>query len=385
MRQIHNLIQGSPEWHSFRAEHDGASEASAAIGLSPYKKRTQLLNEKKTGLVPEVDAFTQKIFDKGHEVEALARVVVEKMIGEELSPVTYSFGKLSASCDGLSFMGDIAWENKQFNAEHYEQVKNGELPEIHWPQCQQVLYCTGAEKLFFTISDGTEDRTAGVWVYPNEDQQNQIIAAWAQFETDLANHVVEQVKEAPKAQAIMALPSLSIAIKGEVVASNLAEFKEAATEFIANIKTELVTDQDFVDADKMVGFLDDAEKNIEAAKTAAISQTASIDELMRTMDFIKAQLREKRLTLDKLVKSEKEVRKLSILNVALSQFNAHVEAINADIKPIRGVFTQPDFAHAMKNKKTLASMQDSVDTCLANAKSNADSIARDIRASLQKQ
>lgn len=184
------------------------------------------------------------------------------------------------------------------------------------------------------------------------------------------NHIIGVVD---KAQAIMALPSLAIAIKGEVVASNLAEFKEAATVFIAAIKTELVTDDNFANAEAMAKFCKDAEDNIEATKKSAIAQTASIDDLMRTMDYLKDQLRDKRLLIEKLVKSEKENRKLAILNVALSQFNAHVESVNADIKPIRGVFIQSDFAGAMKCKKTLTSMQDAVDTCLANVKSNADS------------
>jgi len=375
-----NLQQGSEAWHSFRATHFGASEASAMLGTSPYKTRTQLLNEKKTGLVPEVDTFTQKIFDKGHAVEALARPIVEKMIGEELSAVTYAFGKLSASCDGLSYMGDIAWENKQFNATHYEQVKNGELPEIHWAQCQQVLYCTGAEKLFFTISDGTEERTAGVWVYPNELQQKEIIAAWAQFEVDLANHVVTEVKEAPKAQAIMALPSLAIQIKGEVTLSNLAEFKTAATAFIESINTELVTDDDFANAEATAKFCKDAEENIELTKKSAIAQTASIDELMRTMDYLKEQLRDKRLLIEKLVKSEKENRKLEIINKAKDAYQKHLEDLREGTHPLFIPNTSPDFSGAIKSKKTLTSMQSAVNDLLAKSKQEASAIDMEIRS-----
>jgi len=42
-RVIHNLIQGSPEWHQFRLEHDGASEAAAMLGLSKKVPRNELL------------------------------------------------------------------------------------------------------------------------------------------------------------------------------------------------------------------------------------------------------------------------------------------------------------------------------------------------------
>ena len=184
----HNLIQSSPEWHAFRAQHFGASEASAVLGLSPYKTRDELLHEKATGLTKEVNAATQRVFTNGHTAERLASPIVEKMSEVDLSPIVMSFGKLSASCDGLSFGDEIAWENKQFNKAHFEQVKNGELPEIHWPQCQQVLHVTGAEKLFFTISDGTEENTVGLWVFPDEAKINMLISAWAQFEIDLANY-----------------------------------------------------------------------------------------------------------------------------------------------------------------------------------------------------
>lgn len=376
----HNLQQGSQLWHAFRAEHFGASEASACLGLSPYKTRTQLLNEKKTGLTPDVNAATQKVFDNGHAVEALARPIVEKLINEDLSPMTFSNGKLSASCDGISFMGDVAWECKQFNAAHYEQVKNGELPEIHWPQCQQVMHCSGAEKLFFTVSDGTEERTAGVWVYPDAEKVQQIIAAWDQFEKDLSTHEVSEVKQAPKAQAIIALPALAIQIKGEVTLSNLPEFKEAATAFITSINTELVTDEDFAQAEANVKFCKDAEDNIEATKKSAIAQTASIDELMRTLDFISDQLRVKRLDLDKKVKSEKENRRLEIVTKARIALGEHFTSLEREIHPIELRTTPTDFAGAIKGKKTLSSMQDAVNSVLANAKIELDATAKDIRA-----
>ena len=382
MSKSHNITQGSPSWHAFRAEHFGASEASAMLGLSPYKTRDELLSEKKTGLTKEVNAATQRVFNKGHEVEALARTIVEKMIGEELSPMTFSNGKLSASSDGISFMGGIAWENKQFNKAHFEQVKNGELPEIHWPQCQQVLFCSGAKKLFFTISDGTEENTVGVWVHDDPELQSIIVNGWAQFEKDLANYVPHETVEMPKAAAIMALPALSIAIKGEVTLSNLPEFKEAATAYIAQINTTLVTDDDFSNAEAAAKFCKDAEDNIELTKKSAIAQTASIDELMRTLDFIRGQLRDKRLIIEKLVSSEKESRKLAIIREAADLRLAHINLLDKEIEPINLLLPMADFAGAIKGKKTLSSMQSAVNDELARAKIEADAIALDIRTKL---
>ena len=367
MSQFHDLKQGSAEWHVFRRFHLGASEASAMLGLSPYKTRDELLYEKSTGIVKEVGEFTQSIFDKGHAGEALTRPIVEKSLGVELYPVIYSLGDLSASCDGLSLDGAIAWENKQFNRQHFEEVKNGILPNIHWPQCQQVLLVTGAKQLHFTVSDGTLENTVGMWVYPDVTQQKQLIDGWAQFERDFTVYVLVESVDKPKSQAMTALPGLSIQLKGEVVSTNLPAFKESAEAFIANIKTELITDEDFSNAEATVKFCKEAEDSLENAKNSALSQTASIDELMRTIDYIKDQLRTKRLALDKSVTSEKEKRKLEMLVKARNDYKAMIERVEATILPMRLLLPMPDFGAAMKGLKTTKSMQGAINDCLASA------------------
>ena len=166
--KIHdNMLQGTKSWHDFRTTHFGASEAAAMLGLSKYTTRNELLQLKKTGISKEVDAATQARFDKGHEVEALARVIMEKNMGEALSPVTCSDGKISCSCDGLNFDGDVAWEHKLFNKALFDSVMNNFLPDEYQPQCQQVLMITGAEKLIFTVSDGTSENMISMGVKPD--------------------------------------------------------------------------------------------------------------------------------------------------------------------------------------------------------------------------
>ena len=46
---IHEVKQGSPEWHALRANTRNASEAPAMMGVSPYKSRSALVREKATG------------------------------------------------------------------------------------------------------------------------------------------------------------------------------------------------------------------------------------------------------------------------------------------------------------------------------------------------
>ena len=73
-RIIHDLPQGSPEWHLFRRAHNGASELSAAMGLSKKTKRNELIQMKATGMEKEFSDWVQEhVLDNGHEVEAMAR------------------------------------------------------------------------------------------------------------------------------------------------------------------------------------------------------------------------------------------------------------------------------------------------------------------------
>lgn len=385
----HELTQGTPEWLAYRATHRNASDAPAMMGVSPYKTRNQLLHEVHTGLVAEIDAHTQMRFDDGHRFEALARQRAEELVGESLYPVVGSLGALSASFDGLTICDDTAWEHKTLNDSLRAAIRqeggnaNDFLAPAYRIQMEQQLLVSGADRALFLATrwEGetmVEERHC--WYKPDLQLRAEIVAGWEQFEIDLANYVPAATPEKPEAEAIIALPALVANIRGEVTLTNLPTFKEQAERFIAGIKTDLQDDQDFANAELTIKCCDTAEKDIERAKAAAIAQTASIDDLMRTVDLIKDQLRTKRLMLTKLVDRRKLEIKETILAEAKSSYTGHVAALEAEIKPLRLVQAMPDFAGAMKNKRTLASLHDAVDTLLASAKIATNTLAADYRA-----
>lgn len=386
--QTHNLTQGSSPWHEFRADHFGASEAAAMLGLSKQLSRNDLLLYKKTGKSKEYSEWVQKnILDYGHEVEAKARLLSEIELNEDLFPVTCSLGKMSASCDGLTDDYAIAWEHKQWSVDLVSHMTEFlTAPDSHMPQCQQILMVTGAEKLIFVCSDGTENNRIMIDVYPDQVWFDRIQSGWNQFEKDLEMYEHKEFADKPEAAAIMQLPALSIQIKGEVTVSNLPQFKAAADEFIASIRTDLQTDNDFADAEATVKFCDETEKKLESAKAAAIGQTASIDELMRTIDFIKESIRSKRLTLEKLVKTQKESIKTKIINDAYELCAEHQCVISTEFLKINFVSLAPisrqSFEAACKNKRTLASLHNAVDTEVAAIKIKLDDLARVIRKNI---
>jgi len=384
-RITHDCAQGSEAWHTLRAKHYTASEASAMLGVSKYQTRADLIKRKATGLTEEIDAGTQRRFDDGHAAEAAARPIVEGIVGDDLYPVTMSAEvnglPLLASMDGLTMLGDIGWETKLLNQTLRADVEAGTLHEHYTAQMEQQLMVTGCERIYFTTSDGTPENTFGMWYESNPALRERIVAGWQQFAEDVAAYTPEPETVKPAGVAPEALPALRIEVTGMVTASNLAAFREHALAVFGGIKTDLQTDADFADAEKTVRWCKEVEDRLDAAKQHALSQTDSIESLFRTIDAIKEEARQKRLTLDKLVKAEKENRRTEIVAQARKAYGDHWSAlcrrVGGEWIPAVGVSY---FADAIKGLKSLDSMRDKVSTALANAKIEANAIADRIDA-----
>jgi putative phage-type endonuclease len=386
-----DLIQGSPEWMAHRAQHFNASDAPAMLGCSPYTTRTELLARMKTGITQDVDAGTQRRFDDGHRFEALARPLAEKIIGEELYAVTGTNGQLSASFDGLTLMEDTAFEHKTLGeALRYTPWDEGNgyhLPLHYQVQMEQQLLVSGAERVLFMASkwDGetlAEERHC--WYASDAALRAKIVAGWAQFAKDLIEFTPTATEVKPTGKAPETLPALHIVIQGGVSASNLDEFKETALGAIRSVNRELTTDVHFADAEKAVKWCSDIEDRIKAAKDHALSQTASIDALFRTMDEISAEARRVRLDLDKLVKARKESMKAEIVASGVAALRKHINELNAAM-PADYMPTVPaDFGGAIKGLRTIDSITNAVDTELARVKIAAGEIATRIQTNLGK-
>lgn len=388
--KTHNVQQGSAEWLELRKGYFSASDAAAMMGVSPYKTRTELLKEKHTGLTPEIDPATQRRFDDGHRFEELARPLAEKEIGEELYPCVGTNDKYLASFDGLTMLEDTAWEHKTLNealrSVMVEGATGADLPEHYRIQMEQQLMVSGADKVLFSATkwDGNgeliEDRHC--WYVSDPDLRSRIIAGWAQFEKDLAEfedkpEVAQVVGRTPEN-----LPALRIEVSGQVTASNLVEYRDHAVAVFKSINRDLVTDQDFADAEKTIKWCKDVEDRLVAAKDHALSQTASIDQLFKAIDDISSEARATRLELNRLVTAEKENLRNKIRIDAESEFAEHIKEINRRLVSVRLPVVKCDVTGAMKGKRTLATLQDAADTEVARAKAEANELAADIGAKL---
>jgi len=387
--QTHNLQQGSSLWHEFRADHFGASEASAMLGLSNDLTRNDLLLYKKTGKSKEYSDWVQKnILDYGHEVEAIARANLEAHLNDELYPVTCSIGKLSASCDGLTIDRTIAFEHKQISKYLVNFInENGILPASHMPQCQQILMVTGAKKVIFVCSDGTPENRFMLDVHPDKEWFDRIQSGWEQFAKDLETFEPKEFADKPEAAAIMQLPALSVYTKGDIVVhGNLDAFKEASDKYIASINRDLKTDEDFVNAEAAIKRCKEVEQNIKTAKASIIGGIASVDEATRVLDYIDDSHAKIRLMLEKLVKSQKESIKTNIINDAYKLCVDHQTSIALEFKDINFAslanLSRQSFETACKSLRTLASLHNAVDTEVAAIKIKLDDLARVIRKNL---
>lgn len=383
---VHDVIQGSPEWHALRRNFFTASEATAMMGVSPYMTRDDLLKAKALGGEKEVSEFQQKLFDKGHEAEAAIRPVIAERMGQELYPMTGSEIieglPLLASFDGLTMDESDGFEAKLWNAELADQVSKEIIPDDKVWQLEHQTAVAGISSILFVVTDGIKD--VSFRYKASSDRRKRLLAGWKQFKIDLENYV--HVAEAEKlvAAPITDLPLVTVSVKGSIdIVDNFAIFETALRDFIDNrLIRKPQTDQDFADLDTQIKTLKKAEAALDGAEAQMIAQVATVDAIKRTKDMLHKLTRDNRLVAEKLLAAEKDNRRNEIMQGGKSALSAHIAKLNERIgKPY---VTAPvhDFAKAMAGKKTITSLQSAVNDELARAKSAASEQADKIEINL---
>lgn len=387
---IHDVQQGTQEWHALRADHFTASEAPAMMGVSPYLSRDELLKQKALRLVDaEIDGHKAALFQAGHDAEAGYRPIAEAQIDDDLYNITGTRDvdglPLLASFDGLTMDRTTGFEHKLWSGKAAAQLADaGEPAPHHYWQLEQQLLVSGAQRILFATSDGTAERSAWVWYESKPERRAQLIAGWKQFAADLAAWAPAEAKPAPVVgKTPDNLPALLIQVTGAVTASNLPEYKAHALEVFKGINRTLSTDQDFATAESTVKWCADVESRLAAAKEHALSQTATIDELFRTIDDISAEARRTRLELDKLVKARKEEIRGEIVAGGIAALREHIAELNAAMPAAYMPQVPADFAGAVKGKRTLDSLRSAVNDELARAKIAASEVANRIHANVK--
>ena len=195
-RTTHDVLQGTGAWLRLREDFLTASEAPAALGVSKYTTRAELLRRKHTGIAEDHSAATLGKFAAGHAAEAAARPPAEIQAGGDLFPVTMTATvdgvPLLASLDGLTLDDTIAWETKLWNEELAAHVRAGTLPEQYRVQMDQQLLVSGAARCLFTCTDGTPERYVSCWHEADPARFTALIDGWRLFQNDLATYVLPE-------------------------------------------------------------------------------------------------------------------------------------------------------------------------------------------------
>lgn len=383
---IHDVTQGSPEWDALRAAHDTASEASAMMGASKKTSRSELLRMKATGTVKEFSDWVQKnLLDNGHIVEANARPIIEYDIGEELYPCTATseeHARLLASFDGVTMLEDVIWECKSWNEEKAADVRDGRIPEEDFWQVVQQMVVSRASECVYTVTDGTPERTISTRYTLKPEDEKSLIAGWKQFNEDRANYVHTEAKPEVVAAPVSALPAITYQLNGLALTSNLDLFRKHAEAAIEKSKAPLVTDQDFADREALCKAFAEAEKKLQLVREQVVGEIHDVDAFCRGLAEIGEHMRQARLAGEKQVKSRKDEIKLEIREKALNAFKDHCSQLNLRLGSVTLPAIHDGFSAAMKNKRTIATLQDAVDTELARLKIEANEWAEKILTNL---
>lgn len=385
------LTQGTPEWHLFRKEKFTASEATAMLGTSPYKTREDLLKEKYTGIRKPVSDQQQRLFDEGHRTEALQRPLIEAMIEDDFFPVTGvsdEWDRMSASFDGVTMGDDVIFEHKLFSQKLidaiYALAEDDDLPDTHWPQIEHQLYVLGNPdaRVIFVTSDGTEQNRFIREYRSRPERQAQLIAGWKQFEIDLNNYQVKEEVKKVKANETFSLPVVTFSIDKTslAISSNLDFFKTSAAALVEESKKPLTTDQDFANAEQLVKTFTTAESKLAEISVSVLGEVESIDRFVKDIDQIRELIRQARLNTDKQVKTRKDEIKKELILAARKQFEKHVATLQASNPtipiPMSGFNAEP----ATKNKRTVKSLQDSVNQYVADEIIKVNALAETLKS-----
>ena len=151
MPRIERLHQNTPEWHRWRMQGIGASDAPVIMGETAFKTPRTLWSIK-TGRMQEGSAGPAA--RRGRELERFARRAYERQTGIQMEPlclVHEEFEWMRASLDGLSFDGSTLVEIKcPLNLRDRASAQEGRIPPQYHAQLQHQLEVSGAEQAHYT-------------------------------------------------------------------------------------------------------------------------------------------------------------------------------------------------------------------------------------------
>jgi len=161
---LDNLEQGSAEWHALRKTKITATDASAIMGVNPWKTRLQLYNEK---LSDDAPMPPNGRMQRGIDLEPIARSLFNLKTGWKMRPAVIVKDFMMASLDGRDDSIGCIVEIKCPGDKDHQIALQGRVPEHYYPQLQHQIYVAGTQIAFYFSFDGID----GVIVRVNRDDE----------------------------------------------------------------------------------------------------------------------------------------------------------------------------------------------------------------------
>lgn len=155
---------------------------------------------------------------------------------------------------------------------------------------------------------------------------------------------------------------LNVSAKGEVLSSNLAEFRTSVKNVLAHINRSPETDDEFGRAEQDVKMLKGAEDTVKSAKKKALEDAQSLYEFFNALDESSDEIRQARLTLERKIADQKEKIRTDLVKAASERLDCHARLRQKAFGRL--------MEEAIKGKRSIKSIETSLDIVVANA--NAD-------------
>ncbi|MDH3068812.1 hypothetical protein QET40_06745 [Akkermansia sp. N21169] len=156
----------------------------------------------------------------------------------------------------------------------------------------------------------------------------------------------------------MELVTLKIETRGEVLYSNLKEFRESVKMALSSINQKPETDEDFGKAELDVKALKNAESVVEQAKKEALAQAEDLQKLFAALDESKGEISAARLGLEKVIDKRKKEIRANLVDKAKDRLDcaSHLRSRYDDL-----------IESSIKGKRTIRSIQEGLDVAVACA------------------
>lgn len=160
---------------------------------------------------------------------------------------------------------------------------------------------------------------------------------------------------------------LMIHVKGEVVSDNLDAFVECVNGWLAKVKKDLQTDEDFGQAEIDVKAMKAIETTVSESLEAALNEAKQVRELLSKAGDAAESVRKSRLALERQIKDQKEKVKAGIIADALASIERKARcSLNI------GAGYNGKLSDAAKSKRTVASLRQAVDAARIEIEANID-------------